>query len=395
MGFEERLRETMRQSVSAVGRSEEAWRPIEARVRRRRARMRGTAMILAFAASASSLVALWVVFRPIDGLGRLSEAGSPGTSRAVRPGAHVISIAGEGGARALAFGAGSLWAAVADGSTGPELVRLDTDTGMVVATTPLDTVPGWKIGGGGLDIEEGAVWVVGSVRVDDHDLVIASRVDPATNQVADRFQVAEGVPADVAELGGSLWVLLRGDGEAVPEVLQLDPTTGRITARIEVPGAYGRRIVAAGGWVVALVATASGDGAIDGIDGSRLYRIDPRGGEVIGTFDPGSYAAVDAAAASVWLATGTSVLGFDPASGQILRSFAVPNTGDAVAWSPSGIWVLDPEGRLPALLDPSTGEVVRSQWPTPGFAPSAMAATPDGLWAVDHEGVLAHVELVP
>jgi TolB protein len=187
------------------------------------------------------------------------------------------------GAGDVAIGEGAVWVARAT-SNDPavpipagEIVRLDPATGEVLARIPLDQV-------GPLAVGEGSVWVANYPR--DEAPATLLRIDPTTNSVSDvidlpllAYEVAKGdrafLPNDVAVGFGRVWVSTArgtvvsidpGTGEAVTQdgepatildglavgagsvwtwsgfcppygaVLEIDPITGRIEDRLEVPG---------------------------------------------------------------------------------------------------------------------------------------------------------------
>src|SRR5919197_6083462 len=126
---------------------------------------------------------------------------------------------------AVRFGAGSLWSVSSEG----ELTRIDPASGRVLATIGLGIVKP-----GGLAFGEGSVWVT------DAYSPTLLRVDPAVNEVVDRFSLpTEGLVTDltgeVAVGAGSVWV---GHGQFNPGawVERLDPATGRVQHRFSILG---------------------------------------------------------------------------------------------------------------------------------------------------------------
>jgi hypothetical protein len=96
--------------------------------------------------------------------------GSVNSSNLIRPAASrvdssVTATISVGAARAVAYGAGSIWVAASanDGSFRGWILRIDPATNRIVAKIPVRSVPGWEIGGGGLTVGDGSVWVTGGV----------------------------------------------------------------------------------------------------------------------------------------------------------------------------------------------------------------------------------------
>jgi streptogramin lyase len=80
----------------------------------------------------------------------------------------------------LAFGFGSLWVPLCDGSIG--LARIDPVTNKVVATLPFAPADDE----GGITVSKNGVWIITSKRGQ------LSWIDPATNTIKRQIQVPEG-----------------------------------------------------------------------------------------------------------------------------------------------------------------------------------------------------------
>ena len=115
----------------------------------------------------------------------------------------------------MVFGFGSFWLHQIDG----KLFRIDPASGAVQAA--IDTPEAGIAFGIALGKE--AVWVPSL------ELEAVLKVDPASNRVVQRVQVA-GAPEGVVELDGRLWVMLPQDDA----VVRVDPATGAETARVRV-----------------------------------------------------------------------------------------------------------------------------------------------------------------
>jgi YVTN family beta-propeller protein len=115
---------------------------------------------------------------------------------------------------ALALGAGSVW--IADSVEGVAR-RIDTATGAVIATIPLDAGPSAMVFG------HGSVWVTN----EREDSVL--RIRPSTNSIVRAISVGED-PVALAVGPDSIWVANSGDGT----ISRVDPATSTVTDTIHV-----------------------------------------------------------------------------------------------------------------------------------------------------------------
>ena len=168
----------------------------------------------------------------------------------------------------LAVGAGAVW--VSRRSDGM-VVRTDPATNQVVATIPVGRAPG------AMAMAGGAIWVA---LPENGGL---GRIDPASNQ-ATVVPIADCCVGELAASEGALWVANHRDGTLV----RVDPATGRVAARIPLPGTTGQRPhqVAVGDGAV-WVTSASPRRATANL----LWRVDPASNQVIGTLDLGPTSA--------------------------------------------------------------------------------------------------------
>jgi streptogramin lyase len=115
----------------------------------------------------------------------------------------------------MVFGFGSFWLYQIDG----KLFRIDPASGAVQAA--IDTPEAGNAFG--IAVGKDAVWVASL------ELEAVLKVDPASNRVVRRIQVA-GSPEGLMELGGALWVVLPQDDT----VIRVDPASGAEEARVRV-----------------------------------------------------------------------------------------------------------------------------------------------------------------
>ena len=236
------------------------------------------------------------------------------------------------------YGAGSLWSVSSDG----ELLRIDPDTGDVVATIGLGQEPG------GLAFGLGSIWVTAR-----HSPTLF-RIDPSVNEVVDRFalpmhSVVTNLTGEVAVGSGSVWV---GHGAFNPGawVERLDPATGRSQARISILGgdvdhlAFGE----GGLWVAS---TPSGE----------LRNIDPRTNNVVLTRALASdLCCVAAGGGYVWAATNPSGDVWKVTSdGRVLPTIPLSSAVERLTYADGALWATLGESGAVARVDPTTNAVRR------------------------------------
>jgi hypothetical protein len=129
--------------------------------------------------------------------------------------------------RFLAVGDGEVWVPVVQPGRTPALLEIDAATLDVTATLPGFTGPVVATGGVVWAVEEGP------------DAADANLVRIEGGVVTARVPVGE-VPFDIVQATGSIWVQERrdqGDVAGSGGVLRLDPTTGEVLARLDLPAA--------------------------------------------------------------------------------------------------------------------------------------------------------------
>jgi heat shock protein HslJ len=303
---------------------------------------------------------------------------APGPSTApTTPTARVTDRIDVGRATSVAFGAGSIWVSVDPANSSDRaILRIDPQTDRVVATIPTSVVPGWEVGGGGLSVADGSVWVAGS----DSSGGTIVRIDPSTDSVVDAIRLSEGRVADVAVDGGSAWVLITGN-PGPPEVVRIDLSTDREVATIPLDGGYGRFIFAMGGSVLAAVVQPPGGP----FDAGTLVRIDPATNQVAGTWGLGTYPSVASGDGSIWAATSDGLLQIDPANDRPIGSPGSMNcTGDALAVGAGGVWCFNPAGsRALIRYDPGIRETDIAMRSDQGTGGIALTTSPGSVWVVN------------
>jgi streptogramin lyase len=287
------------------------------------------------------------------------------------PVARVSDRIDVGHATSVAYGAGSVWVSVDDGS----ILRIDAQTDRVIATIPTPVNPGWEVGGGGLSVADGSVWVAGS----DASGGAVIQIDPSTNSVADTIRLSEGDVADVAVDGATAWALISGN-PGRPQVVRIDLSGDRVLATIPLDGGYGRFIFAEGGAVFAAIAQPRGGP----FDTGTLARIDPATNEVVGSLDLGTYPSVAAGDGAIWAVTDQGLVQIDPATGQPNGTGGkIRCTGDALAAGAGGVWCFDPaRDRALVRFNPEAGQVDIAMGPGQRTGGVALASSPGSVWVV-------------
>lgn len=237
------------------------------------------------------------------------------------------------------------------GSEGDGTVsRIDPTTNRVVATIPIG-----KKGFLRLAVGEGRVWAAACL-----DKVVAV-IDPATNTVTDTVS-ADGC-WNVALGGGAVWVPV---GERT--VVRINPET--LTA---IPAIF----VQSG---PSEIASGFGSMWVANVNAMTISRFDPDSRELSATFASGldhakhGLRGLATGEGRVWLATTDGVQGFDPQANTLAVTFHAVSDPWFITMANGLVWVTTGSADGIAVLDPTTGDVVRRVvW---GVAPLAIAAGP-------------------
>ena len=236
----------------------------------------------------------------------------------------------------MRFGAGSLWSVSSEG----QLTRIDPETGEIVATIGLGIMKP-----GGLTFGAGSVWVT------DYYSPLVLRIDPAVNDVVNRFPLPEKglgtvFTGDVAVGAGSVWV---GHGGFNPGafVERLDLETGTPQDRFPILGGDADHLAFADG-VLWVGSTPSGE----------LRRIDPRAGgrrvRKVADLD-GEICCVAAGDGFVWVATRPDnlVWKISPLGTQV-RSFELAAAIKGIAYEDGVLWAAVGEDGTVVRIDGTT-----------------------------------------
>jgi len=154
-------------------------------------------------------------------------------------------------------------------------------------------------------------------------------------------------PAQLAVGSGFAWVSTF-TREAGPLLLQVDPRTDRVVARIQVgPKGAGFGDVAAG------------LGAVWVSTGSTVHRIDPRSHQVVARFHMPSPSTLAVGFGSLWVGdfNGDAVVRVDPESNRPVARIHIEASPVTLVPASGALWVLDSKGSV-EKVDPDTSRVV-------------------------------------
>ena len=236
----------------------------------------------------------------------------------------------------VAYGERGLWSISATG----ELTRVDPATGDEVVRLGLGIVPS------GLAIGAGSVWVTGKSSP------TVFRIDPAVNEVVDRFPLPMGgvvteQTGEVAVGAGSVWI---GHGAFNPGawVERLDPETGHVQKRFSILAgdvdhlAFGEGAL----WVAS---TPSGE----------LRKIDPRTNEVVfKRVLQAQLCCVAAGGGFVWAASNPDgVIWKLTPSGRVLPTIELHAPVQGFAYGDGALWAALGDRGKAIRIDPTTDEI--------------------------------------
>jgi hypothetical protein len=365
------------------------WPDIQGRAPRVR-RPSAPRWLAAAAALAVAAAGLFLVARAFR------TGGAPSSPASSPPEPVVVGTTEIPGANAVAAGEGSVWvgAIANDGGCSGAIHRVDPASGETVATIPVEGIGHWEVGGGGIDVDPGGVWVAGDVCGPGGNGVILQRIDPTTNEVTLVADLGAGLVGDVDATTDAVWVTALRNQDA--ELLRIDPGTGNIEATIPMSSSYVRGVLAAGGavWVHPREVEASTVGS------GYLVKVDPLMNEIVETLDV-NMEPPEFRDGSLWAHHGDAILRIDPTTASIADRY--PGVGfsqyGVLRSGAGGLWFLaadDTPGEGGASIvrfSPETGQVDVVVDLGPGVIPVDMTVTDSSIWVVNYESSLTRVDL--
>jgi DNA-binding beta-propeller fold protein YncE len=290
----------------------------------------------------------------------------------------------------IVYGEGSIWVAASanDGTGGGTVYRIDPDTAEILAEIEVPSVPGWEVGGGGMEVADGSLWIAGYLEDGDQGALL--RVDAATDSLADVVPLGGRFAGDVAVDQHGIWVTVFAEPSV--ELVLLDRGALTVERRSSLGVDWARDLLAVRGhvWVRSSQDTLA---RVDASSGVVTSRVEVPGGVTSATAFHG------AVWATTWKASEGSLLArIDAATGTMDVLLSDP-MGYLVEGGESGLWGRwDPgvRGRLGvARYDPITGTVDASVALERGSQPIAMAVAPGSVWVASYEEGVTRIELRP
>lgn len=373
----------------------------------------GKRVVAAAVAASVSVAALLILSRAfreprVDDAPHSTRTASSPVDREVK---DVLRVPVTDFPNAVVVGAGSVWVSAPligspddDGSGAGEVVRIDPTTGDVIARVAVLATPMWEFGGGGMASDGDEIWIAGTVFLGSGrgSVVLAQRIDTATNELSLRLSGGRGSAADVWVDGSDVWLLMFDPGNRSMDLVHFDSSSGDELGRLTLPTRWSQEVFTAGGavWVV-------GDSRESGpISPSTLYRIDPSVMLVTATVELDKPFAAVPSEDAIWVLTSDGFGRLDPMTLEVNATTArSPNCGvtSLVPDGMGGFWCADGEGRLPDLVhltrdgflsDRIGGKEYQSE---EALTTIARAYDPDteSFWFVqDHEEVVG-IQLAP
>jgi TolB protein len=324
-----------------------------------------------------------------------SQSPTPTMSAAVSDAIPIESSPGY--VSAVTYGFGSVWISSYNESQEGWITRLDLASGEKLARISTgDVFPTWEIGGGGLTVGNGSLWLAGAAAAPGevggvHAFLL--RVDPDTSAIVARIDLGTGSGADVAVDPNGVWALsfsVADNGTTRMLVTRVDPSSNAVIATIPLDATYGHYIFAVQGSIVVQTNAVHNDT----VAGTVLNIIDPAMNTIERSVALGSYAWPAAAEAGLWALDGRTIKSIDPATGEVLDTWEISNTGDAAAVGEGGVWFLDPSHRAAVhRFDPATGLVDVSVKLDRDSTPIAIAVARRSVWVLNYEGTVTRVAL--
>jgi WD40 repeat protein len=238
----------------------------------------------------------------------------------------------------VVVGNGGVWVAASDGmAAGGELLRLDPDSGEIVARIAMPAVPGWEWGGAGITSGLGSIWVATGAAV--------YRIDPETDVLAETIDVGACCSADIWVDDSGVWVMSFADEGGHMWLNHLDVATHEVLSRTSIPANWSNNVSGAGGWIWVLGNTDDSDGAPPG----TLFRIDPTTGDINDRFDPEPHNSffLTVSRDRLWFFTSEGLHALDASTGsEVVEPLQLPAQccSGLVADGSGGVWVISGTG---------------------------------------------------
>lgn len=297
----------------------------------------------------------------------------------------------------IVYGEGSIWVAASanDGTGAGTAYRIDPDTAEILAETDVPTVPGWEVGGGGMEVAEGSLWIAG--YLDEGSQGALLRIDADTNEVGAVYPLGGDFAGDVAVDEHGIWITLFAEPSV--ELARVGRAPLVVDLRTSLGVNWAREILALRGTVWVRVRLPQGEP-----EEAALLRIDPASGTVIDQVSLGS-GVTSATTDGEWIwvtdwnrRDGNLLLRVHPLTGDVMQmpSGSLEQLAEA---GESGLWGngRDLETDRPGIVrfDPESMGADASVGLGQGQSPIALAVAPSSVWTVSYQEGVTRVELRP
>jgi hypothetical protein len=297
----------------------------------------------------------------------------------------------------IVYGEGSIWVAASanDGTGAGTVYRIDPGTAEILAETDVPTVPGWEVGGGGMEVAEGSLWIAGYIDEGSQGALV--RIDADTNEVGAVYPLGGDFAGDVAVDEHGIWVTLFSEHSV--ELARVERAPLVVDLRTSLGVNWAREILAVRGTVWVRVRLPQGEP-----EEAALLRIDPASGTVIDQVSLGS-GVTSATTDGEWIwvtdwnrRDGNLLLRVHPLTGEVMEMPSgsleqLAEAGESGLWGNGRDLATDRPGIV--RFDPESMGADASVGLGKGQSPIALAVAPGSVWTVSYEEGVTRIELRP
>ena len=245
-----------------------------------------------------------------------------------------------------------------------------------------------------ISVGQGAVWVL---NADDHTV---SKIEARRGKLLTTF-ATDGAPTDLAAGGGAVWV---GGGRSVSSsplvgglvpvgLSQLDPDSGAVDSRVPLPGRSGPRrdLVARAPGARQIVA---GDSAVWAISADQsVSRVDPTSGRVVARVEGVAATSLASEPGALWIAGADhAVSRVDVRTNTVTQRIPLDTISlQGIAVGVGAVWITDPFAGTLWRIDPGPAPATR-KIPV-GLGASGVAFGEGSVWVSNTvDGVVLRID---
>ena len=263
----------------------------------------------------------------------------------------------------IVFAGGFIWVKTENG----HIIQVDPATNEMTAAIKVDTTTDVDHYCQGLGTDGENVWVCSASGDEDNRTIDVVRVDLQTQSIVETVKVEKSFDQfDMPFLSNQIWVL-SGNGD---KLIGIDVTTNQPNPAIDL----GTRCFQLAVTDKALFATCAPD--------NLVLQIDPESREVtarVTVKNPRNIAATELA---IWVVQDNAIVRLDPQSLNPVLAFTnlsgLGSTGDIFA-TEEAVWVRQESGFL-YRIDPANNELTEQIKPDQSFTGGSVLATSDSIW---------------